>query len=62
MGRALKAVAQQWCQESRHWALIEQHQGLSRKLSGHFAYYGITANARALSRFTTWSFRSGSSG
>lgn len=50
MSRALKAVAQ-WCQESRHWALVEQHQGLSRKLRGHFAYYGITGNVRALKRF-----------
>ena len=50
MSRALKAVAR-WCQESRHWSLVEQHQGLSRKLRGHFAYYGITGNGRSLSRF-----------
>jgi len=50
MSRALKAVAQ-WCRQTRHWSLVEQHQGLSRKLRGHFAYYGITGNARALSRF-----------
>jgi group II intron reverse transcriptase/maturase len=50
MSRALKAVAQ-WCRKSRHWPLIEQHQGLSRKLKGHCAYYGITGNGRALSRF-----------
>jgi hypothetical protein len=31
--------------------VAEQHQGLSRKLRGHFAYYGITGNGRALSRF-----------
>ncbi|MEA1050628.1 hypothetical protein U5801_12545 [Lamprobacter modestohalophilus] len=29
----------------------EQQQVLSRKLRGHNAYYGITGNARALSRF-----------
>lgn len=52
MSRALKAVAQ-WCEQSRHWSLAEQHQGLSRKLRGHFAYYGITGNGRALSRFRT---------
>lgn len=52
MSRALKAVAQ-WCEQSRHWSLVEQHQGLSRKLRGHFAYYGITGNGRALSRFRT---------
>jgi hypothetical protein len=50
MSRALKAVAQ-WCRQHRHWPLAEQHQGLSRKLKGHCAYYGITGNARALSRF-----------
>jgi len=50
MSRALKAVAQ-WCKQNRHWPLAEQHQGLSRKLKGHFAYYGITGNGRALSRF-----------
>ena len=29
----------------------EQHQTLSQKLRGHFAYYGITGNADALNRF-----------
>jgi len=50
MSRALKAVAQ-WCKESRQWSQVKQHPGLSRKLRGHFAYYGITGNVRALERF-----------
>ena len=29
----------------------EQHQTLSQKLRGHFAYYGITGNGEALHRF-----------
>src|SRR5271169_5207132 len=54
-GSTLHAETQvaQWCEQTRHWSLVEQHQGLSRKLRGHFAYYGITGNGRALSRFRT---------
>jgi len=29
----------------------EQHEKLSAKLRGHYAYYGITFNIRALGRF-----------
>ena len=46
----LAAVAQ-WCRENRHHALAEQHETLSQKLRGHYAYYGITGNAEALQRF-----------
>jgi RNA-directed DNA polymerase len=31
--------------------LAAQHQTLSQKLRGHFAYFGITGNSFALSRF-----------
>ena len=31
--------------------VAEQHRMLSRKLQGHYAYYGITGNARALGSF-----------
>ena len=48
--RGLTAIAQ-WCRKNRHLALTEQHQTLSQKLRGHFAYYGITGNAEALQRF-----------
>ena len=30
---------------NRHQPLAAQHQTLSQKLRGHFAYYGITGNA-----------------
>jgi hypothetical protein len=30
---------------------------LTRKLRGHYAYYGITGNARALSTFRYWVMR-----
>jgi hypothetical protein len=48
--RALRRIAE-WCREHRHDPLEAQHQSLSRKLRGHFAFYGITGNAQALKRF-----------
>jgi group II intron reverse transcriptase/maturase len=47
--RALRQIGQ-WCRINRHRPVAEQQQALSRKLKGHDAYYGITGNARALSR------------
>jgi RNA-directed DNA polymerase len=40
-----------WCQANRHLALAEQQQKLNEKLRGHYAYYGVTGNSAALSRF-----------
>ena len=40
-----------WCRAHRHWPVADQQAALSRKLQGHYAYYGITGNARALGRF-----------
>ena len=48
--RALRTVAR-WCRVHRHQPIAEQHQALSRKLKGHFAYYGITGNGSALAMF-----------
>lgn len=48
--RALRQIGH-WCRRNRHRPVAEQQQVLSRKLRGHNAYYGITGNARALSRF-----------
>ena len=48
--RAVRTIAQ-WCRNNRHRPIEEQHQILSRKLSGHYAYYGITGNSVALNRF-----------
>lgn len=49
-GLALKRVSQ-WCRLNRHRPLAEQLAVLNRKLKGHYAYFGITGNARAVSRF-----------
>lgn len=50
LSRALTTIAQ-WCRLNRHQPLPAQHQTLSQKLRGHFAYFGITGNCFALSRF-----------
>jgi len=49
-GRAVKRLAL-WCRKYRHAPLAAQHEALNRKLRGHYAYYGVTGNARALSRY-----------
>ena len=48
--RALARVAQ-WCRHNRHLPVREQRKALSRRLTGHDAYFGITGNALALRRF-----------
>jgi hypothetical protein len=50
LSRALQAIGE-WCRENRHRPLILQHRTLSQKMRGHYAYYGITGNARALGGF-----------
>lgn len=48
--RALHRL-REWCLRNRHRPLKEQHRALTRKLRGHYAYYGITSNARRLTSF-----------
>ena len=48
--RALGRIAD-WCRQHRHEPVAAQHFELGRKLQGHYAYYGITGNTLALSRF-----------
>lgn len=47
--RGLRAIAQ-WCRKDRHEPIADQHRTLSRKLTGHYAYYGITGNSHSLGR------------
>jgi RNA-directed DNA polymerase len=47
--RAIGTIAD-WCWSNCHRPIAEQHEALSRKLRGHYAYYGITGNYRALVR------------
>jgi group II intron reverse transcriptase/maturase len=48
--RAVRSI-DQWCRANRHISLSEQQQRLNVKLRGHYAYYGVTGNSGALSRF-----------
>ena len=48
--RSLEAVSH-WCREHRHRPIKDQWTALTRKLQGHFAYYGITGNIANLGRF-----------
>lgn len=47
--RAIKAIAA-WCREHRHLRIVDQHAQLSTKLVGHYQYYGVPGNSRALNR------------
>ena len=47
--RGLKRIAE-WCRAHRHRPVRDQHRELSRKLQGHYAYFGIPGNANALWR------------
>lgn len=42
-----------WCRTNRHRLVRWQHQRLTAKLIGHYAYYGITGNMRQLQRYST---------
>lgn len=48
--RSLKAIGQ-WCRKNLHEPIRMQVEALSRKLKGHFGYYGITGNYEALARY-----------
>ena len=50
LSRAIQRITQ-WCRSHRHEPLKEQHKMLVRKVQGHYAYYGITGNFRALAWF-----------
>lgn len=48
--RRTLVATNQWCRRHRHRPVAEQHRRLSRALRGHYAYYGVTGNIRALQR------------
>jgi RNA-directed DNA polymerase len=41
----------EWCKRNRHKSVEEQWRTLSRKLHGHYGYYGITFNIRGVISF-----------
>jgi group II intron reverse transcriptase/maturase len=40
-----------WCRANRHSPVRDQHRTLTRKVRGHYNYYGITGNYDALARY-----------
>jgi len=40
--------AYDWCRRYRHEPIQEQHAALSRRLQGHFNYFGVNGNSRSL--------------
>lgn len=47
--RFVVAVAS-WCRSHRHEEVGEQHAALVRRIAGHFNYFGVNGNLRALRR------------
>jgi len=47
IARSLKRVAL-WCKRNRHKPIADQQRYLSAVLLGHFSYYGITGNGKAI--------------
>jgi autotransporter-associated beta strand protein len=47
--RTLRRIAE-WCRKHRHDAVETQQRALARKLSGHYAYFGVTSNYAALAQ------------
>jgi RNA-directed DNA polymerase len=45
--RAITAAAD-WCRGHRHLPVKEQHRALTRKLEGHYNYFGVNGNIEAL--------------
>jgi RNA-directed DNA polymerase len=50
LSRAIRKVSE-WCRENRHLKVAEQFKALASKLRGHYQYFGLTGNRRALSQF-----------
>lgn len=50
LSRALRRAGQ-WCRKFRHSSVRWQWEMLCAKLRGHYAYFGVTGNFLALSRF-----------
>jgi len=50
LGRAFRRI-DEFCRAHRHDRMADQHEALVKKVRGHYAYYGITGNARSLASF-----------
>lgn len=50
LSRSLKAI-HLYCKKYRHKTMPEQHEALTQRVRGHYAYFGITGNVKQLQRF-----------
>jgi group II intron reverse transcriptase/maturase len=50
LARSIQRIGQ-WCRENLHEPVREQWKTLCAKVRGHYAYYGITGNSRAIRSF-----------
>ena len=48
--RRAKQAIYDWCRRHRHQPVEAQHAALSRRLRGHFNYFGVSGNFRSLLR------------
>jgi len=48
--RAIQAISA-WCKMNRHIPIQEQWETLKAKVTGHYAYYGISMNIRSITEF-----------
>ena len=55
--KAITAI-QSWCKQNRHLSIPEQHAALTRRIQGHFNYFGVNGNQRCLSMLRFKSERS----
>jgi RNA-directed DNA polymerase len=49
--RAALAKIADWCKKHRHEPMAIQHRELSEQVNGHYTFYGIRGNHRALAHF-----------
>lgn len=42
---------EEWCRRSRHRPVQEQHEGLIKRILGHYNYFGINGNLESLERY-----------
>ena len=53
---AVKGISE-WCRRFRHLAVADQCTTLTRKLRGHYNYFGVVGNGNALWRFSKVVYR-----
>jgi hypothetical protein len=46
--RRSKETVAEWCRRHRHLPVVVQHAALTRRLVGHFNYFGVNGNYRSL--------------